>query len=200
MYKSNRPKSDFDDEIVISKPSKEHNLINGNEIYFYSEISMGTVFALNKAISDLEKQLLITQINLDLPTPPAMKLFINSDGGEIFSAFTAIDRIKTCRVPVYTYVDGIAASAATLISISAKKRYIGKNSVMLVHQLRSWCGGTHENFKDEAKNLEMLSEKIQNIYLEYTKFTRDDLKEILKHDIYLSAEECIKYGLADEIL
>ena len=94
----------------------------------------------------------------------------------------------------------MAASAATLVSISAKKRYISPNGIMLVHQLRSWCGGTHENLKDEAKNLEMLSEKIYEIYLKYTKFTKSDLEEILKHDIYLSAEECIKYGLADEIL
>jgi len=46
----------------------------------------------------------------------------------------------------------------------------------------------------------MLSEKIQGYYLKYTKFSQADLDEILKHDIYLSAEECIKYGLADQIM
>jgi len=45
-----------------------------------------------------------------------------------------------------------------------------------------------------------LSDKIQKIYLEHTKFTKADLDEILKHDIYLSAEECVKYGLVDKIL
>jgi len=86
--------------------------------------------------------------------------------------FTTVDRISTCKVPIHTYVEGIAASAATLISVCGKHRFIGKTGVMLVHQLRSWCGGTHENFKDEAKNLEMLSDKIQKIYLEHTKFTK----------------------------
>ena len=71
---------------------------------------------------------------------------------------------------------------------------------MLVHQLRSWCGGTHENIKDEAKNLELLSNKIKKIYLENTKFKEKDLEEMLKHDIYLSAEECLKYGLVDAII
>jgi len=69
-----------------------------------------------------------------------------------------------------------------------------------VHQLRSWCGGTHENLKDEAKNLDMLAEKVTRIYLEHTKFSKADLEEILKHDIYLNADECVKYGLVDEII
>jgi ATP-dependent Clp protease protease subunit len=202
QYKNQRPTgSDFDEEeIIITKPSRGQSQVHGNEIYFYSDVSLGSIFSLNKAIADLEKQMLITQIQLGMPKPPHVKLFINSDGGEIFSAFTTVDRISTCKVPIHTYVEGIAASAATLISVCGKRRYIGKTGVMLVHQLRSWCGGTHENFKDEAKNLEMLSDKIQKIYLEHTKFTKADLDEILKHDIYLSAEECVKYGLVDEIL
>ena len=122
------------------------------------------------------------------------------DGGEIFSAFTTVDRITSSKVPIHTYVEGIAASAATLISVCGTKRYIGKNGVMLVHQLRSWCGGTHENLKDEAKNLDMLAEKVTRIYLEHTKFSKADLEEILKHDIYLNADECVKYGLVDEII
>ena len=201
-YQSKRPVATddvFEDEIVITKP-KEHSLINGNDIYFYSDVNLGSIFSLNKTISDLEKQMLITQINLGLAKPPHINLYINSDGGEIFSAFTTVDRIKACKVPVHSHVEGIVASAATLISVCAKKRYIGKTGVMLVHQLRGWCGGTHENFKDEAKNLEMLADKVKAIYLEHTKFSEADLDELLKHDIYLNAEECLKYGLVDAIV
>jgi len=189
-----------EDEILTLPKTKSQHQVNGNEIYFYSNVDLESIYNLNRSLSDLEKHMLITQINLGLTHPPHVKLFINSDGGEIFSAFTTVDRIKSSKVPVHTYVEGIAASAATLISVCGKRRYIGKTGVMLVHQLRSWCGGTHENFKDEAKNLEMLSDKIQKIYLEHTKFTKADLDEILKHDIYLSAEECVKYGLVDKIL
>ena len=208
MYKSPRSaNSEYDDgdisEIQFDKlkghGSSQSN-INGNEIYFYSDVDVGSVFSLNKSISDLEKQMLITQISLDLPEPPHIKLYINSDGGEIFSSFTVVDRIKNSKVPIFTYVEGIVASASTLISISGKKRFIGNNGLMLVHQLRSWCSGTHENIKDETKNLQMLSEKIKKIYLENTKFTNSDLDEILKHDIYLSSEECLKYGLVDCII
>lgn len=179
---------------------KNQSTGSNNEFYFYNEVNIESAFTLNKFITDTEKNHLIQQINLDLPKPPPMKVYINSDGGEIFSAFTCIDRMKSCKVPIHTIGEGLVASAATLISISGKKRFIRKNTVMLVHQLRSWVGGTHENIKDEAKNLEMLSEKIINIYLENTKFDKETLEDMFKHDVYLTSEECIKYGLADAII
>lgn len=198
---NNKPNNqEYQEEESDSVKYTESSFINGNEIYFYGDVSLENVFALNKALSSLEKQFLMLKIQFELKQSPHIKLFLNSDGGEIFSAFTAADRIISSKVPIYTFVEGMVASAATIMSIVGKKRYISPSGVMLVHQLRSWCGGTHENLKDEAKNLEMLSEKIQGYYLKYTKFSQADLDEILKHDIYLSAEECIKYGLADQIM
>ena len=189
-----------EDEILTLPKLKSQHQVNGNEIYFYSSVDIESIYNLNRSLSDLEKHMLITQINLGLTDPPHVKLFINSDGGEIFSAFTTVDRIKSSKVPVHTYVEGICASASTLISVCSHRRFIGKNGVMLVHQLRSWCGGTHENFKDEVKNLNLLSDKIKNIYLEHTKLNANDLDEMLKHDIYLSATDCLNYGLVDEII
>lgn len=191
---------DVEEEIVTLPKLKSQYQVNGNEIYFYSQVDLESIYNLNRSLSDLEKQMLITQINLGLSEPPHVKLFINSDGGEIFSAFTTVDRIKSSKVPVYTYVEGISASAATLISVCGHRRFIGKNAVMLVHQLRSWCGGTHENFKDEVKNLDLLSDKVKKVYLEHTKLKANDLEEMLKHDIYLSATDCLNYGLVDEII
>jgi len=200
IFNSKPNNQEYQEEESDSVKYTESSFINGNEIYFYGDVSLENVFALNKALSSLEKQFLMLKIQFELKQSPHIKLFLNSDGGEIFSAFTAADRIISSKVPIYTFAEGMVASAATIMSIVGKKRYISPSGVMLVHQLRSWCGGTHENLKDEAKNLEMLSEKIQGYYLKYTKFSQADLDEILKHDIYLSAEECIKYGLADQIM
>lgn len=199
-FKNSLSTFEEEDEILTLPKTKSQHQVNGNEIYFYSSVDLESIYNLNRSLSDLEKHMLITQINLGLSAPPHVKLFINSDGGEIFSAFTTVDRIKSSKVPIYTYVEGICASASTLISVCGNKRFIGKNGVMLVHQLRSWCGGTHENFKDEVKNLELLSEKVKKVYLEHTKLNSSDLDEMLKHDIYLSANDCLNYGLVDEII
>jgi len=192
--------ADVDDQDVQHEKSKYSSAITSNDIYFYSDVNIESTFLINKSISDLSKQLLINQITFDLTEPAPIKLYINSDGGEVFGALSTVDRIKSNKVPVHSYVEGLVASAATLISVSCHKRYMSKNAVMLIHQVRSWFQGTHENFKDENRNLDVLSNIIKNIYLKHTKFTDQELTELLKHDIYLSADEALKYGLVDEII
>lgn len=193
--------SDLDEnEISGERMPKYLNNIASNDIYFYNEVNNESTVLLNKGIDDLSKQLLITQITYGLLQTPHINLFINSDGGEIFGALSIIDRIESSKVPIHSYVEGLVASAATLISISCQKRYIRKNSVMLVHQLRSWFGGTLESIKDETKNLDVIADIVKNVYLKKTKFDAQHLEDLLKHDIYLNAEQCIEYGLADEIV
>jgi len=187
-------------EKVQEETPKLQNSITSNELYFYSDVTPETSFIINKSLSDLSRQLLITQITFDLPEPPPIRLYINSDGGEVFGALSIIDKIRTCKVPVHSYIEGLAASSATLISVSCHKRFMNKNSVMLIHQVSSWFSGTHENFKDEYKNLEVLMNLLKGIYLKNTNFKESELEELLKHDLYLSANDALKYGLIDEIV
>ena len=190
---------DNDNDSGYDKP-KHVTTINSNEIYFYNDVNNESCVLLNKALTDLGKQLQIAKITFGLEETPHIKLYINSDGGEVFGALSTVDRINKSDVPVHSYVEGMVASAATLISVSCHKRYIRKNSLILIHQIRSWFGGTHENFKDETHNLDLLSNIIKQIYLKNTKFSEQELTKILKRDIYLSAEEAVKYGLADKVI
>lgn len=192
--------ADVEEGEKITEQPKLSTATLSNELYFYSEVNPESSFLINKSISDLSKQLLITQITFDLPSPPPIKLYINSDGGEVFGALSIIDRIRSSKVPVHSYVEGLVASAATLISVSCHKRYMHKHAVMLIHQVSSWFTGTHENFKDEYKNLEVLMDLLQNVYLKNAKFNEEELKELLKRDLYLTANDALKYGLVDEII
>ncbi len=111
-----------------------------------------------------------------------------------------MDRIQSSKVPVHSYAEGLVASASTLISVSCHKRYIRKNTILLIHQVRSWFEGTYEDFNDEKQNMDLIMKVVKDIYLKHTKFTEDELNTLLKRDIYLNAEDAIKYGLADEIV
>jgi ATP-dependent protease ClpP protease subunit len=111
-----------------------------------------------------------------------------------------MDTISRCKVPVYTYVDGFCASAATFLSIVGVKRYISKNSYMLIHQLSSNLWGKYSEIEDEKKNLDLMMETIRNVYTEYTKVPIEELDEILKHDLMWDAKTCLKYNLVDRIV
>jgi ATP-dependent protease ClpP protease subunit len=138
---------------------------------------------------------------MDIPVDALnINLYINSCGGEIFGALSTIDRIKSNKIKIHSYVEGIAASAATLLSVVAHKRYIRKNSMMLIHQLSSENWGTYREIKDEVKNLDALMDTIKNIYLNHTKMTETYLNDILNHDIYLKSHECLELGLVDFII
>ena len=185
---------------VSSDKQKFVSVIDNNELYFYNDVNVESALVIKKTLSDLARQLLIAKITFDLQETPHIKLHINSDGGEVFGALSIVDRIQSSKVPIHSYAEGLVASASTLISVSCHKRYIRKNTILLIHQVRSWFEGTYEDFNDEKQNMDLIMKVVKGIYLKHTKFTEDELNTILKRDIYLNAEDAIKFGLADEIV
>jgi len=176
-----------------------HVDVNENVIMFYGEVSEQNAMTLNKALRLLDKELQILKLKLDIESPP-IKLYINSPGGSIFAGLSIVDTILGCKTPVYTYIDGNASSAATLISTVGKKRFMFENSFMLIHQLRTATWGKFEDFKDEMENLEMFMDKIKNIYVKHSKMNKKQVTDFLKREKYFDAETCLELGLIDEIL
>ena len=181
--------------------STDNNVVDftQNRIYFYSGVSRPKVLQLNKGIFNLNVNMLSKAGPLEYQPPP-IKLHINSYGGSVFAGLAAVDYIKNSKIPVHTIIDGCAASAATLMSCVAERRYMHKNACMLVHQLSGLMWGKFQEMQDDMQNSEMLMEKIKNIYKEHTKIPKKELDNILKHDLWWEAEKCLEYGLVDELI
>lgn len=171
-----------------------------NEIYFYDDVTRESIFNLNRQISEVSRTLSILKSQYNLSDSPVIDLYISSDGGDVFPAMSTVDRILNSKIPIHTRVEGSVASAATLLSVVGHKRYMGKNAFMLIHSVRSSFWGNFGELQDEFKNLELVMNKIKQIYLSKTKFKESELDDILKHDLYLDAKEALKYGLVDEII
>ena len=172
-----------------------------NEIYFYGEVSPMSCFALKNRINDLTQKSIKYSILFKSPPFP-IHLHIQSGGGSLFPTLYLIDLIKNSHVvPIYTFVDGFAASAATLLSVVGNKRFMTKNSLMLIHQLSSGTdAGKYSEIKDQVQNMDSLMEIIVNTYKENTLLKDNELIELLQKDIWLNATECLQYGLIDEII
>jgi ATP-dependent Clp protease protease subunit len=169
-----------------------------NVIMFYGEVNEENAKSLNKALRQMDKDLQVVKVKYGVQVP--IKLYINSFGGSIFAGFSTVDTIKSLGTPVHSYIDGAAASAATLISVVADKRFIHRNSFMLIHQLSSMMWGKYEEFKDEMENLDLLMTRIKEIYKEHCSIPKKELEEILKHDLWLDSAKCVKWSLVDEIV
>jgi ATP-dependent protease ClpP protease subunit len=170
-----------------------------NDIYFYSPITQRSCFELKNKINELDMKSTIMHVQYKIDPPP-IHLHIQSNGGSLFHTLYIVDLIKNLNTPVYTYVDGFAASAATLISVVGKKRFITKNSLMLVHQLSGSDSGKFDELEDQMTNMKVLMYAIKMIYLNNTNINPFQLNNLLKKDLWLNAEICLLYGLVDEII
>tara|TARA_B100000963_G_C22603089_1_gene661213 strand:+ start:79 stop:762 length:684 start_codon:yes stop_codon:yes gene_type:complete len=175
--------------------------VRENNIYFYCGVNKKNIIKLITAINDLSKKLKIMNIEYGVDNLK-INLHINSFGGSVFAALSAIDTIMANEIPIVSIVEGGAASAATLISVVCHERKITPNSFMLVHQLSSGFWGKMEEIKDEFKNLKKLMKTLTKIYKEHTSIDESEettLKDLLKKDLWLGSKECLKYGMVDVI-
>ena len=169
-----------------------------NHIYFNSCIDSDSAFNINKELRNMEQRLKTTSNYLGIKPLP-IYLHLTTNGGSIHSAFCIIDCMNSISLPIYTIVDGYVASAGTLISVHGKKRYIGKNAYMLIHELRSGVWGKMTYLEEEMTNFKKVHEHLITIYTDKTTLTRKKLNKILKKDLEWNAEEAIANGLVDEI-
>ena len=168
-----------------------------NNLYFYGDITEANILELNATLHELDKKLSVTNVFLDIR--PIINPHINSYGGSLFASLATVDVLRNLNSEVHSYVEGAAASAATIISVACSKRYIGKYSKMLIHQLSSGIYGKYNELEDDMENNKHLMATIKSIYKEYTTIPMKKLDEILKHDLWFDSETCLGYGLVDEI-
>ncbi len=171
-----------------------------NHVYFYADVSSDRTLQLIRTLREKDAALRAEAISRGLDSPTPIWLHINSYGGSLFTAFSIADQIALLKTPVYSIVEGICASAATLISLSCSKRYILPNSFMLIHQLSSFMWGTHEQFKDEMEVQNKLMTRLVNFYTARTHAKEEEIRAMLVRDYWMDAEEALKRGLVDDIL
>ena len=189
------------DEVHLANENNNPEVLenNNNDIYFYGPVTMRSCIILKNYLIDLDTKSNIFKAQYKIPPPP-INLHIQSPGGSLLHAFYIIDLIRSLETPVHTYIDGFAASAATLMSVVGKKRFITKNSLMLIHQLSGSEGGKYSELKDEMANFDTMMNNIDNIYLEHSKLNITKLHELLSHDLWLNSDLALEFGLVDEII
>lgn len=174
----------------------------GNRIYFNCSVRNSTIGKLIRIIErkNYEFKMIISHELIGKAEPAPLYLHINSGGGDLMAAMSAVDCIKRSYVPIYTVVDGRAASAASLMSVVGHKRFMTKHSYMLIHQLSSGVVGKYQDIEDEYTNCNLMMDDIVNIYKENSELTEKKIKKFLKRDKWWKSDMCLDYGLIDEVM
>ena len=128
-----------------------------------------------------------------------LKVFINSGGGDVFAGQAIYTMLKRHKANVTVYVDGLAASIASVIAMAGDKVIMPKNAMMMIHNPWTIGIGNSTDFRKLADDLDKINESIKTTYLDKASVEEDKLIELMNAETWLTADDCIKYGFADEV-
>ncbi len=187
--------------IVIEKSGRTERAYD-----IYSRLLKDRIVFLGGPLDDATANLIIAQIlflsNEDTKTD--IHLYINSPGGSITAGLAVYDTMQFLRCDVATYCIGQAASMAALLLAGGKagKRFLLANNRILLHQplITGILEGPATDIDIEAKEILRLRARLYDILAKHTGQAPEKIEKDCDRNLWLDAEEAIKYGLADRIL
>lgn len=136
--------------------------------------------------------------------PKTLTLYINSTGGSLNDSLGLIDIMKQSVSPIRTVGIGSICSAAFMIFSSGTKgqRYIAKNTSIMCHQYSDGIEGKHHDIKSRFKEVELSNARMINVLKENTGLDTRTIKSKLLNatDVWLTAEELVELGVADDYI
>ena len=167
--------------------------INRRVIYYSDEIDTWTPAWISQRIDAL--------CDLTNNHKSPVDLDITSPGGDVYGMLGTIDIIENAPVDINTLGRGMIMSAATFIlAAGTGRRYMTRNSILMIHQISTWVAGTSKDVLAEADHLKFLQKHAYKLYEKYSNKKASYWENKCKRNCYFTADECLKLGLIDEII
>ena len=129
-----------------------------------------------------------------------IKLWLNSLGGDVFAASQIYTMLKEYKGGVEVCIDGIAASAASVIAMAGDTVSMAPTSLLMIHDPMTFAAGNSDEFKAAIKMLDEVKESIISAYELKTKLPREKISKMMSAETWLDAKKAVELGFADKIL
>jgi len=133
-----------------------------------------------------------------------IRIILNSVGGEVFLGLLTYNTIMDLRskgIPIEIETRGLAASMGCIILQSGSRRIARKYTRFLIHEITSITFGKSSEIKEQAQEIIKLNNMLRDIIANHTGKTPKQIRKLwFKKDVWMSAEEALKFGLLDEIV
>ncbi|AFE58000.1 ClpP-like prohead protease/major capsid protein fusion protein [Rahnella aceris] len=158
------------------------------DIYIYDEIGYWGVTARQfassmKALGDLDH----------------INLHIHSPGGDVFDGIAIYNLLNSHTASKTVYIDGLAASMASVIAMVGNPIIMPENAMMMIHKPWGITGGDANDMRDYADLLDKVEAVLIPSYAKKTGKTPDELALMLGEETWMTAQECLEHGFADQI-
>lgn len=158
------------------------------EIFIYDEIGYWGITAADFA-RDLKALGDISQIDLH----------INSPGGNVFDGTAIYNLLANHSAAVTVYIDGLAASMASVIAMVGDVIHMPANALMMIHNPWSFAGGEAEDLRKMADVLDKIKASLMTTYMKRTGKSEEEISQLMDEETWLTGAEAVEHGFADEL-
>ena len=172
----------------------------------YSRLLKDRIIMLNGPVEDHMANLVVAQmLFLESEDPAAdINLYINSPGGLVTAGLAIYDTMQFIKPDVSTIVMGQACSMGSLLAQAgaAGKRYILPNARHMIHQPSGGARGQATDMEIQVREILEMKRNLTGIYVQHNSAgkTYDELRADMERDYFMSAEQAVAYGLADQVV
>ena len=128
-----------------------------------------------------------------------IELHINSNGGAVKEGVAIYNQLKQKACKKVGYVDGVAYSVAFVILQACDERIMGIGTSALIHNIWIEAQGNSKELRKIADDLDVLMESNRKIFLERSNLSEEQLSEMMEKETFLTPDQCLEYGLIDEV-
>ncbi len=184
--------------VVIEKESR------GERSYdIYSRLLKDRIIMLDTDVNSTSASLIVAQMLFLESTSRGkpINFYINSPGGSVTAGMSIYDTMQFIHSPIHTTVMGIAASMGSFLAMAGAKgkRVVLPHARHMIHQPSGGTQGMASDVEIQYKELQYWKETLTDLYVKHTGQDKNKIANDMDRDFYMSAEESVKYGLADSI-
>lgn len=128
-----------------------------------------------------------------------LNIFINSGGGDVFAGQAIYSMLKRHSAQKNVYIDGLAASIASVIAMAGDTVYMPKNAMLMIHKAWTMAIGNAHDLRKLADDMDKIDESILTTYQAKTGLEAEKIIEMVNAETWLTAEEAVALGFADVV-
>lgn len=197
-----QPTSETSQYLIPTVIEKTHF---GERAYdIYSRLLKDRIIFLGTAIDDGVANAIIAQLLfLENQDPEKdIKIYINSPGGSVTAGMAIYDTMQYIKPDVSTICVGMAASMASVLLAAGKpgKRFCLPNSEVMIHQVMGGTEGQASDIKIHAERILKMKDRLNKILAKHTGQKLQVIERDSDRDNFMSADDAVKYGLADKVI
>lgn len=130
---------------------------------------------------------------------PNIHVHINSPGGSVFDGIAIYNALLRHPAAVTTYIDGLAASIASIVSLAGESVIMAENALFMIHNPSAGAWGTAADMRQMAEILDKIRDTFVTTYVSKTGMSGDDLVAALDAETWYTAAEALDAGFIDEV-